>query len=232
MGRGAPLRWIENRYLRSHLYGRGIEIGSLWRKFRVPSRVTVWYLDRLSADELANHYSEHRGNIVRPDIIADAESLPFNPGSLNFIIASHVLEHLQFPLRALKSWYESLSPSGILLLRIPDKRFTFDRNRQRTPLQHLIDEFECPAQFDVRAHYADWVEHVNGRRPCTLDFEKELESLIAMRYSIHYHVWTDGDIEEIIDYTRRSFQLDWARALFWNAHFYRKETVMLLRKAP
>jgi len=36
MGKGAPLRWIENRCLGRHLHGGGIEIGALWCRFPVP----------------------------------------------------------------------------------------------------------------------------------------------------------------------------------------------------
>lgn len=228
VGKGAPLRWLENFYLRTYLRGRGIEIGGLWRKFRVPLRTTVWYVDRLPVDQLAQHYSEVQGSIIAPDIIADAESLPFR--GLDFIIATHVLEHLQFPLRALKSWYEGLSPGGVLLLKVPDKRFTFDRNRERTSLQHLVEEFEHPDRIDVRAHYADWVARVNGRHPDGPEFAQELQALMAMNYSIHYHVWTDHDLREIITYTRSVWHLDWEPLVFWNAHFYRKETVTLLQK--
>jgi SAM-dependent methyltransferase len=55
---------------------------------------------------------------VAPDVIADAESLPLR--ELDFIIASHVLEHLPSPLRALRSWYGALRSCGFLLLKVPD----------------------------------------------------------------------------------------------------------------
>jgi SAM-dependent methyltransferase len=228
MGKGAFLRWIENSYLRTHIQGTGVEIGALWRKFEVSSHTKVWYVDRLSSDELGQHYSEVGTRIIRPDVVADAECLPFR--NLNFIIASHVLEHLPFPLRAMRSWYDRLSPGGCLLLKIPDKRFTFDRNRQRTSLEHLIDEYKHPDSIDIRAHYADWVSGVNGRRLAQQEFKQELERLMTQNYSIHYHVWTDCDLKEIIDYTRTAWRLDWQPVVFWNAHFFRKETVTLLRK--
>ena len=229
MARGAALRWIENTYLRSYLHGRGVEIGGLWRRFRVPSSSKVWYVDRLSAEDLANHYAEIDTDVVAPDIVADAESLPLR--ELDFVIASHVLEHMPSPLKALKSWYEALRSGGILLIKVPDKRFTFDQKRQRTSLQHLIKEYEDPQKIDVRAHYAEWVELVNGKEAHSAEFEQELNSLMAQNYSIHYHAWIDSDMREIIGYTRDELRLKWQPLVFWNAHFYRKETVFLLRKA-
>ena len=49
-------------------------------------------------------------------------------------------------------------------------------------------------------------------------------------YSIHYHAWTDDDIRELIDYTREGAGLQWRIAKFLKAHFYRKESIVLLRK--
>src|ERR1700744_6056159 len=104
MGKGAPLRWLENRLLARRFRGQGIEIGALWRKFPVPPRASVYYVDRIPSGELTRHYAEITRPILHPDVVADAMQLPFSPGSLDFIIASHVVEHLQLPLTALRHW--------------------------------------------------------------------------------------------------------------------------------
>ena len=228
VGKGAPLRWLENLLLSGRVRGRGIEIGALWRKFPVDSHATVYYVDRLQNDDLRDHYTEIN-NVVLPDVVADAMQLPFPSRSLDFIIASHVLEHLPFPLAALRHWYDVLRPGGVLLLKIPDKRYTFDVRRQRTPLQHLIDE-DRASSLDKQAHFEDWVEHVVGWRRTTPAFEQEVGHLLASDYSIHYHVWTDADIAEIVEYSRKVTGLCWRPIVFWTAHFYRKECVVMLER--
>ncbi len=230
MGKGAPLRWVENRLLARHLHGRGIEIGALWRRFPVPRGARVFYVDRISDRDLQQHYAEVSRPLISPDVVADAVHLPFASQSLDFIIASHVLEHLPFPLDALAHWHDALRPGGVLLLKIPDKRHTFDRPRERTPLRHLIDEQFNSAAFDRRAHFAEWTEKVIGRAPGTPEFEWQLQELLDADYSIHYHAWIDDDIRELAQYTRRTMQLDWDPVIFWRAHFYRKECVLLLRR--
>ncbi len=231
MGKGAPLRWLENRTLRRYLHGRGVEIGALWRRFPLPSQVQVWYVDRLNGEGLRKQYPNLRGKIVQPDLVAEAAQLPVAPASLDFIVASHLLEHMEFPLAALRCWYGALAPGGALLLRVPDKRYTFDRQRERTPLAHLVEEYEHPERFDRHAHYVDWVQNVKDGNPETETFEQELQRLMEMDYSIHFHVWIDEDLREMIDYTRRVWRLDWEPVVFWGAHFYRKEAVLLLRRA-
>ncbi|MFZ3340588.1 MAG: methyltransferase domain-containing protein [Terriglobales bacterium] len=228
MERRAPLTWLENAYLQRYFHGRGIELGALWRRFPLPRRARVWYLDRLSRAELGEHYPELKGRLLRPDLLAEAAELPVRSGSLDFLIASHVLEHMPFPLRALRAWYEALAPGGALLLKIPDKRYTFDARRERTPLQHLIAENDDGQAFDRRAHYADWVANVGNQSADSPGFDDAVQDLMQRDYSIHFHVWIDSDICEIIDFTRREWRLDWEPAVFWGAHFYRKETMVVL----
>ena len=231
MGKGAPLRWLENKLLARHLCGRGVEIGALWRKFPVPTKAKVYYVDRLSTEDLHRHYTEVTAAVVRSDLVADAMHLPFAARSLDFLIASHVLEHLPLPLAALRHWYELLRPSGVLLLKIPDKRYTFDVRRERTMLQHLVAEDSATNNFDKRAHFEDWVENVVGRKRGTTEFQQEVERLLACDYSIHYHTWIDEDVREIVQYTRSVAGLCWEPVVFWNAHIYRKECILLLQRS-
>ncbi len=226
MPKRAPLTWLENHYLRGYFRGRGIEIGALWKRFPVPADTRVWYLDRLDNAGLDQHYPELHGRMLRPDLLADAVELPVAPGSLDFLIASHVLEHMPYPLRALRHWYESLAPAGVLLLKVPDKRYTFDAGRERTGLDHLLSE---PA--DLRPYYADWVAKVGNQNPNSPGFDEAVDALMRQNYSIHFHVWIDEDIREIVQFTRSEWRLNWEPAIFWPARFYRKEiTVLLMRK--
>jgi len=93
MGKGALLRWGENRFLRSYIRGRGMEVGALWKRFPVNRTAQVWYVDRFSVKDLRIHYPEIVGPLVSPDVVADANDLPVAPSSLDFIIVSHLLEH-------------------------------------------------------------------------------------------------------------------------------------------
>jgi SAM-dependent methyltransferase len=168
--------------------------------------------------------------IIAPDVVADAQALPFADGSLDFVIASHVLEHMPLTLPALREWYRVLAPQGVLVLKIPDKRYTFDLYRPRTPLQHLVAEDANPVAFDRRAHFTEWVECVvgleRGSQPCAA----EVDRLMQMDYSIHYHAWIDEDVRELLEHTRTAMQLNWKLVLFFPARFYRKECAAVMKK--
>lgn len=230
MGKGAPLRWLENRVLRRYVRGTGVEIGALWRQFPLPGNARAYQLDRMLPAQLQAHYKEVT-KMIAPNVIGDATELPFANGSLDFIVASHVLEHLPFPLRALRRWHDALRPGGALLLRVPDKRYTFDAKRERTSLHHLLAESEHPERFDREAHFADWVEKVVGFKRDSPEFRGQLNHLMRIDYSIHYHVWTSDDLREILRHLEQGGQAQWRQQVFWPAHFYRKETVAVLRRA-
>ena len=229
-GKGAPLRWLENRYLGRHLRGRGIEIGALWRRFPVHPRARVFYLDRSNTLELKAQYAAVESKIFRPDVIGEAAELPVALGSLDFLIASHVLEHLPFPLAALEAWYHALAPGGVLLLKVPDKRHTFDIRRSRTPLPRLISEHEHPESFDWRSHLVDWEENVNARTPPETELAQAVPDLMAGKFNIHFQVWIDDDLLEIVEFTRRVWAFDWHLTACFKAHFYRKEVAVLLTR--
>src|ERR1035437_1292090 len=230
MGKGVVLRWVENKRLGAHLRGRGVEIGALWRRFPVPARALPIYVDRHHSSELQREYPELGQQLISPDVLADAGQLPFANASLNFVIASHVLEHMPFPLASLRSWYRVLGAGGVLILKIPDMRYTFVVKRRRSTLQHLIEEDLHPEAFDKRVHFQDWVAHVGGRAQGSEALQHETTRLMDLDYSIHYHVWTDEDIRALIDYTRTGMGLNWRPVLFLGAHFYRKECAVALQR--
>ena len=53
---------------------------------------------------------------------------------------------------------------------------------------------------------------------------------MELDYSIHYHVWTDEDVRELLDYTCQAMKMHWCSILFFPARFYRKECAVVMRK--
>lgn len=81
------------------LKGFGLEIGALHNPLWVSAGVSVKYVDRANEHELQKHYFE-TDNITKPDIIDDGETLLTLPNaSQDFIIANHVLEHCENPIK-------------------------------------------------------------------------------------------------------------------------------------
>jgi predicted SAM-dependent methyltransferase len=212
---------------RAYLQGSGLEIGALNKPLRVPRGVRVVYVDRLDAEGLAAHYPEVDATTIVPiDVVEDGERLTtIADASHDFVIANHVLEHCEDPIGTIINHVRVLRPRGILFLAVPDKRFTFDRNRPVTSLQHLIDDHERGAARSRRAHLHEWarlVEHVPEEK--VADHAAYLDRI---NYSIHFHVWTPVELLETIVWLRRE------RALPIQVEYLAQrgdEIVLVLRK--
>jgi len=55
-----------------------------------------------------------------PDITGDASNIPVQDGSLDYIVACHLFEHLVDPTGALKEFRRALKPGGDLILSLPN----------------------------------------------------------------------------------------------------------------
>ena len=58
-------------------------------------------------------------------------------GSYDFLLASHILEHVANPLRALQEFRRVLKPNGSVLVAVPNQLHTFDHRRLLTTFAHL-----------------------------------------------------------------------------------------------
>ncbi len=183
------------------LRGEGIEIGALHRPLEVTRSARVTYVDRLPLDELRAHYKELAAEDLAPvEVLGSAEDLSaFPDASLDFVIANHLIEHLEDPVRGLKEFHRVLRPRGLLFMCVPDARVTFDRYRTLTTAEHILSEHSggrAAVAANRRAHYEDWVENVEEKgvegvaRPGPPGSrEKRVQFLTEMDYSIHFHCW-------------------------------------------
>ena len=211
--------------------GSGIEVGALHLPMAMPTDVIVRYVDRMTVPELRKHYPELDAQDLAPvDVVDDGETLStIEPESVDFIVANHFLEHCEDPIRTITTHLDRLRPGGILFYAVPDKRYTFDFRRPRTPLSHLIADHEDGGQASRREHYLEWVRLVypEGDRPPGDQAAPELAAdLDARGYSIHFHVWTQADLMELMLHCHKrlgSFELEAVRRMGL-------ENIVVLRK--
>lgn len=190
-----------------YLKGDGIEIGALNAPLAVPSDARVTYVDHLPLEQLRRHYPELADKeLVTVDVVDDGERLMhFAAVSQDFIIANHFLEHTQDPIGTLARHLELLKPGGILFLAVPNRRYTFDRDRPATSWEHLRrDHLDGPA-WSYEDHLREFAELVDQKTGP--DLEARVHELRTTRYSIHYHVWDDDEFRDILDRAESEFEL-------------------------
>jgi predicted SAM-dependent methyltransferase len=174
---------------RRYLAGSGIEIGALGTPLDLPPGAQVKYVDRMSRASLYNEYKEMANRkLVEPDIIDNGETLETIPdNSLDFIVANHFLEHCENLLGTLQTHAGKLRKGGRLFYAVPNRDFTFDRNRPVTPFSHLVKDYEEGPEQARAAHYLEWAQLTNGLRGA--EAEQKAQEVMARRYSIHFHAW-------------------------------------------
>lgn len=190
--------------------GAGIEVGALHNPLPVPCADSVVYVDRVPLEGLRDEYPElAQQELVTPSVIDDGEILAsFADASLDFVVANHFIEHCQNPIAALRTHLSVLKNGGILFMAVPDKRFTFDRNRPLTPLDHVLRDYEEGPEWSLRAHVEEWVELVEHGT------EERVDELIGGARSIHFHVWTSAAFWEILEYCRQELAFPFAVEAF------------------
>lgn len=185
----APNMRARRRVAKRVLRGEGIEIGALHIPQWVPRGAHVRYVDRFDEKAARREYPELRVNpLVVVDIVDDAATLSqIAANSLDFLIANHVVEHLENPLRALEMWLSKLRSGGVIFMAVPDMAHTFDHERAPTSPEHLLGEWRHGHQDGLRAHYEEFGRHVNHLTGSEL--EAYVEATMGQRANIHFHAW-------------------------------------------
>ena len=130
------------------------------------------YIDHATTEELREKYAKDSNvdtsKIVDVDYVwgeKDLVELTQTKQPFDYLIASHVIEHVPDLIGWLDEIRSILKPGGILSLAIPDKRQCFDYKRQTT---ELCDAFEAylhrnkkPSPRQIFDHVAS-VVHFQG----------------------------------------------------------------------
>src|SRR5919204_5642917 len=115
----------------------------------------VTNVDHAPLEELREIYPEHDW-VQAPDVVDEGERLEkFADESLDFVIANHMLEHVEDPIGAVETFLRVLRPGGILFLTLPDARYTFDGRRTRTTIEHLLRDHHEGPEVSRREHYEE-----------------------------------------------------------------------------
>jgi SAM-dependent methyltransferase len=141
-------------FVLSYLSGlQGIEIGASAHNDYGLDAINV---DRYGEPDTIYKQEERRlSGRQRPvDVVAPGHDLPFEDDSVDFVFASHVLEHIPDPIRALEEWLRVARKYVVLV--IPHRDRTFDRDRELTPVDELIQRHEDRLDDPRDLHWSVW----------------------------------------------------------------------------
>jgi SAM-dependent methyltransferase len=142
------------RFVRSYLDGlRGVEIGGAAHN---DFGVDALNVDRYEAMDTVYKLAELKtwGRAKPVDIVADGHVLPLEDKSVDFVLASHVIEHIPDPIAAMAEWIRVAREYVVLI--VPHRDRTFDRDRPLTPLAELVERHETRFSSDEDRHWTVW----------------------------------------------------------------------------
>jgi SAM-dependent methyltransferase len=194
-------RLLDRAMLYAHCKGDGIEIGPGPKPQILPSADTrVKYVEQATPDRWHQLYGKDTKVPVDPElwklyVVGNADKVPAEPGSLDFIFSSHVVEHLADPLGHLAYWCSLLRPGGVVAAVIPDKGGCKDYVFQLSTMEELDTEHQRNAMVPTLAHYERWAKF---RAP-----KSNPADILASGRSIHVHFYTPESMADILERTHR-----------------------------
>src|SRR6266540_2664181 len=120
----------------------------LWARGNRPSEFVLAYLSELSGIEIGGSaHNDYRLDAINVDRFGDEDAV-------DFVFASHVLEHFPDPIRALKEWLRVARKYVVLV--IPHRDRTFDRDRELTPVDELLRRHQEQIEDPRDLHWSVW----------------------------------------------------------------------------
>ncbi len=185
-------QWQEPGIFREHALAHqlldgltGLEIGAAAHNpFGLQTR-------NVALPEANEFYAElSRGEIVVPaavDIPAPGDNIPVPDRSEDFIISSHLVEHLPNLIAAFVEWDRILRDGGYVFMIVPLKgALPADNPRELTPLSHFVEDYNQKITLDT--HPTDGVP---GER------------------AGHYHTFTPDSLLEVVHFMRQQGLCAW-----------------------
>jgi len=202
--------FVDNRFLyRTKGYkllsGHGLEIGAFHSPAQIPVNCTVDYCDAHTREQAINLFPEVPSEeIINPKYICDLDKdglQQFCNEQYNFVILNHLIEHVANPINVIAEILPILKYKGHAVIACPDKRFTFDKDRDLTPLSHLIEDFQKGVKTVSDEHYLDFLLKVHpGLQIMELPEAIRKEHLAGVRVRHeHAHVWDSESFKEFMN---------------------------------
>jgi len=137
-------------------------------------------------------------------IIADTVDISIiKNNSYNFLLASHVIEHIANPIKAILEWKRIVKINGILVIIAPDMRNTYDKNRPTTEVNHIIKDYNENTSETDTTHFEEVIRLHDLSMDSTVKNIKEHIKRTNNNFKnriLHHHTFNKQSLIDILKY--------------------------------
>jgi hypothetical protein len=199
-----------------YCHGSGLEVGALSLPYRFGLTTRVAYADVLSADAMRclidslPIHGLYAGNLVKPSYILNPPRYSLSEiddQALDFVYSSHSLEHSPNFLYAISEYIRVVKcGTGVVYTVIPNRNFTYDRERLVTPPERLIERYEKGIFSYSLEDAIDVVDNtINHPAYSRGDLAMARRIISDNDGSHHFFVYDQSNIVPLLDYVQKSF---------------------------
>lgn len=202
------------------LNGKGLEIGALHEPAELPKKLSVSYADAITKAEAMALFPEiDATKFTNPEYIINLDHnglSQFENEKFDFVILSHVIEHVANPVNVIKELFRITKRGGHIVIACPDKRYTPDINRPITTVEHLWKEYEEQITEVSDEHYIDFLKYVHPE-VYNQGGKVVSDALLRVRNRReHSHVWDSNAFKNLLQTTIHRLNLGPAFILWDN----------------
>jgi len=200
----------------AHIGGRGIEIGAGVRPSQYANVQELTVVDKRTPEELEVLFKARIPyRVLTPD--QAFERARVDPA--DFVVAHHVLEHTPNPILTVVDWLSLLRPGGRLFISVPAHDNPCEKDRLRTPIDHLLDDYlfqRDGTDYESKDHILSFIVQWTNLSLDTFHYaqkgvkyfvETSLSELARDGHDLHWHTFTPEPLRQVI------------QAAFWFAGF-------------
>jgi 2-polyprenyl-3-methyl-5-hydroxy-6-metoxy-1,4-benzoquinol methylase len=152
-----------------------------------------------------NYYKNKKGIVY----INDAVNITcINEPIYDFVFASHVLEHIANPIKALNEWLKMINIGGYLILVLPEKTACFDHKRPYSSFSTILKQYENNVDEDDLSMLPEILQlHDLSKDPLAGTFQKFKQRSLKNieNRCLHHYVYCPELLHEICCYLKCNF---------------------------
>jgi SAM-dependent methyltransferase len=197
-------RWPVTKAYRQHLRGmRALEIGGPSDVLGFGGAFPIYsclggihscnYSDRTLWESEAVKYSQ--------TFVWEATALQKESGSYDCVVASHCLEHVANPIKALVEWKRVLRSDALLLVLLPHRDYAFDWRRPVTTVAHMREDFRVAMPETDLTHLDEVLALHDPSRDAGSGTPEQFRDRClknAEFRAVHHHVFVPSTVLELL----------------------------------